>query len=80
MKALKRLATRHPVPFGLLISPLVLVSYVTAGLLAAVVTNERAGYELAEAVGRVTASLFFLYMLWRFGWLDSSGVTNRGAL
>jgi membrane protease YdiL (CAAX protease family) len=80
MIALKRLATHHPVPFGLLISLVVLVSYIATGIVAAVVANERAGYELAEAVGRVAASLFFVYILWKFGWLESSGVTKRGAL
>jgi hypothetical protein len=31
-------------------------------------------------VGRATASLFFLYILWRLGWLERSGVTRWGAL
>jgi hypothetical protein len=79
MKALERLATHHPVPFALLISLMVLVSYTVTAILAEVVTNGRAGYELVEAVGRLAASLFFLYMLWRLGWLAPSGVTTRGA-
>jgi len=32
------------------------------------------------AIGRLAASLFFLYVLWRFGWLESSGVTRLGTL
>jgi hypothetical protein len=80
MKALGRLATHHPVLFGLFISLMVLASYIATGILAAVVANERAGYELTEAMGRAAASLFFLYILWRLGWLESSGITKRGAL
>ena len=80
MKALERLTTHHPVLFALLISVMVLASYTVTAILADAVTNDQAGYELVEAAGRLAASLFFLYMLWRFGWLESSGVTKRGAL
>jgi hypothetical protein len=80
VKALERLATHRPVLFGLLISLMVLVSYTVTAVLAAVVTNDRAGYELVEAMGRAFASLFFLYVLWRLGWLEPSGVTRWGAI
>jgi hypothetical protein len=80
IKALERLATQHPVSFGLLISLMVLASYIATGILAEVVANDRAGYELTEAMGRVAASMFFLSILYRFGWLESSGVTRWGAL
>jgi membrane protease YdiL (CAAX protease family) len=78
MKTLGRLATQHPVSFGLLVSLMVLVSYVVTALLAGVVAHDRAGYEFAEAIGRAVASLFFVYILWRLGWLQSSGVTKPG--
>lgn len=80
MKALLRLATRRPALFCLLISLLVLVFYTVTAILASVVTEDRAGYEQVEAIGRLAASLFFLYMLWRFGWLESAGVSKRGTL
>jgi len=79
MKALKRLATQNAVIFGLLISLIVLAAYTVTAVLAAAISDERAGYEQMEAMGRLAASLFFLYVLWRFGWLESAGVTKRGA-
>ena len=80
MKALKELAARHPVWFGLLISLMVLLSYIAAALLAEMVADDRVGYELVEAVGRAAASLFFVYVLWQFGWLKSSRVAKKGTL
>jgi membrane protease YdiL (CAAX protease family) len=80
MNALLRLATRRPVLFGLLISLLILVFYTVTAILASVVASGRAGYEQMEAIGRLAASLFFLYLLWKFGWLESAGVTKRGSL
>jgi membrane protease YdiL (CAAX protease family) len=80
MVALERLAAHRPLSFSLLIALLVLVSYVATGILANVVTEGRAGYERVEAVGRVAASLFFLYLLWRLGWLAPSRVTVWGSL
>jgi hypothetical protein len=80
MKALRQLASEHPVWFGLLITLLVLVFYIVAAILAQILADDRAAYELTEAVGRAVASLCFLYILWRLGWLESSGVTKRGPL
>jgi hypothetical protein len=80
MKELERLASQHPASFGLLISLLVLVSYVATAILAGLVADDRVGYESAEAIGRTAASLFFVYVLWRLGWLESSGVTRWGTL
>jgi hypothetical protein len=79
MKALGRLAIQHPVSFGLLISLMVLISYVTTAILAGAVADDRVEYELTEAIGRAAASLFFVYIAWRLDWLESSGVTKRGA-
>lgn len=80
MKVLKRLADQHPVLFGLFITLMVLFWYIAAAMMGELVADDRAGYELTEAVGRALASLFFLYMLWRFGWLESAGVTQKGTL
>lgn len=78
MAALKRLATQHPVWFGVLITLLVLLFYVAAAILGELAGDDRAGYELAEAIGRAAASLFFMYMLWSFGWLGPSGIAKWG--
>lgn len=80
MNAFKRFATNSPVLFGLLITLLVWVFYVAAGVLGEVVAQDLAGQELSEAIGRLAASFLFLYVLWRFGWLDASGVTRAGTL
>jgi hypothetical protein len=80
MQELKRLATLHPVSFALLVSLMVLLAYMAAAIPAQTVADNRAAYELVEAVGRAAASLFFLYVLWKFGWLGCAGVTTRGAL
>lgn len=79
MKSLKRLATGHPISFGLVVSLMVLLCYIAAAVVGEMVADDRAGYELAEAIGRAAVSLLFLYMLRRFGWLESSGVTRKGS-
>lgn len=80
MNALERLASRHPASFGLLISLMVLAAYFVTAIPAEMVAADRAGYEWTEAAGRAAASLFFVYILWRCGWLAPSGVTRRGTL
>jgi len=80
MKSLKHLATRRPVVFGLLVSLVILVVYTATAILATLVTASRSGYEGVEAAGRLVASLFFLYVLWWFGWLETSGVGKWGTL
>jgi len=76
MDALKRLAARRPVLFGLAVSLVVLVLYTLTSILASVVAESRSGYEQVEAAGRLVASLFFLYVLRRFGWLKDAGVSK----
>lgn len=80
MRGFKRLATNNPILFGVLITLLVLVFYVAAGIFAEILAQDRAGHDFAEAIGRLFASFLFLYLLWRFGWLDGSGVTRPGTL
>lgn len=80
MNALKRLADQHPIWFGTLITLMVLLWYIAAAIVGELVADDRASYELMEAAGRLAGSLFFLCMLWRFGWLETSGVTQKGAL
>jgi membrane protease YdiL (CAAX protease family) len=78
MKTLKQLATHHPVVFSLLITLIVLIFYIAAAVLAEIVAQDDASYFLMEALGRIGASTFFLYILWRFGWLKAAGVAHLG--
>ena len=80
MREFKRLATNSPVLFGVLITLLVWLFYIAAGIFAEILAQDRAGHDFAEAIGRLSASFLFLYLLWRFGWLDASGVTRPGTL
>ena len=73
----KRFATNHPVLFGVLITLLALLFYIAASVFGAAAAGN-AGRNLAEAVGRFSAAGLFVYLLWRFDWLDASGVTSRG--
>ncbi len=73
----KRFATNHPVLFSVLITLSVLVFYVAAGVFGAAVRGDVGG-NLAQAIGRFFAAGCFVYLLWRFDWLDASGVTWRG--
>lgn len=79
MKALKRFATHHPVVFSLLITLIVLIFYIAAGVLAEILAQDEVSYQLTEAFGRLATSTFFLYILWRFGWLKPAGITNFGS-
>jgi len=78
MTGFKRVATNHPVLFGVFITLSVLVLYIVAGVFAAAVTRDGVSRNLVEAVGRLGASGLFVYLLWGFGWLDGSGVDSRG--
>ena len=80
MLGLKRFATNNPVWFSLFIALLIWIFYIAAGVLAEIIAQDRAVHELISALGRLVASLFFLFVLWRFGWLESSGVTRLGTL
>lgn len=78
MKALKQLATNHPVVFSLLITLIVLIFYIAAGVLAEIIAQDEVSYHLTEALARIALSTFFLYILWRFGWLKAAGVAQFG--
>ncbi len=80
MKKFKGFARDHPILFSLVITLMVLLFYIAAAILAEAQSLDRAGYEITEAIGRLAAALFFLFVLWRFGWLEASGVTRSGTL
>lgn len=52
MHRLNRLATLHPVDFSLLITLLMLVFYLLAGILAEIVSTKSVEHNLLEALGR----------------------------
>lgn len=79
MKTFKKLATNRPGVFSLLITLIVLIFYITAGVLAEIVAQDDVSYQLTEAIARIALSTFFLYILWRFSWLKPAGVTEIGS-
>ena len=80
MKDFKYIATTKPVLFGILITLMVLIFYIITALFASDVSQDNASYNYAETIGRIAASIFFLFMLWRFGWLEASGIIKAGSL
>ena len=68
MLSLKRFSTQHPIQFGLVITLLVLVCYILAGVLAAVLGKNSVSRALIEAFGRLSGALFFILIVWRFAW------------
>ncbi|MFC1556052.1 CPBP family intramembrane glutamic endopeptidase [candidate division KSB1 bacterium] len=78
MSVSKSFTSNNPILFGILITFMALVFYIITAGIAASVSQDSAGYNYAEAIGRTAASFLFLIMLWRFGWFRSSGAGAAG--
>lgn len=79
MNALKRFSTSQSVAFGFVITLLVLVFYILAGIASALFGKTLSGGQIIEAAGRTTGAAILLILLWRFGWLQSAGAAQLGA-
>jgi membrane protease YdiL (CAAX protease family) len=75
MGSFKKLATGHPVIFVLIIVIFVVIIEIAGGILSFIVGDiywSRLVHGLVQLLG-VTCLLF---LLWKFGWLRSAGITN----
>ena len=74
MQRFKAFAIRRPFLFGLLLifiySLLSTLSYPVHFLFP----DSETGQLLGDALSRVIVFLYFLYLLWRFGWIGLSGI------
>jgi membrane protease YdiL (CAAX protease family) len=78
MNKLKRFATARPVLFSLvLIVIYALLSTLTYPVHFLFPDNE-VGQVYGDAVAKIVISAVFVGMLWRFGWLERSGLTRLG--
>ena len=76
MEKLKQLATNRPILFGLVITLL----FVVIELVSVIITRgfTGPGQQIVYALGSLTGTLIFIYILRCFGWLHSAGITHLG--
>lgn len=79
MKKLKRFAANHPLGFTFVALILLFVLMgapvaIAVGLLAYDITDVT-----PQVAGQIVATLGFLLLLWRFGWLAPAGITRLGS-
>lgn len=80
MTWLKRIAAHNPAAFSFLITALVLVSYVAAGIFAEIFSSNSVEQNLLAALGRGAGAIGFAFIIFRFGWQDDSGLSRFGSL
>jgi membrane protease YdiL (CAAX protease family) len=73
------LPQRHPIGFGLVVTVLLVVAYVVAGLVAALATTDAAGQRLVEALVRLGGAATCAWVVWRVGLSADAGLSHAGA-
>ena len=78
MEGFKQLATNHPHVFALIVT-LTLYLFATASFMLGMVIPA-GGYKphVGQIIGRLITILVFVFIIWRFGWLTSAGLTRIG--
>jgi len=77
MKKFERLSIQHPIAFGfILIVLFILLSTLTWPITQLHPSPE--GYEVGTALAKLVMAACFVFLLWRFGWLNSAGFTSLG--
>lgn len=78
MKKFESFATRHPIGFGFVLFLLyTLLSTLTWPITQLYPYPE--GNELSESLAKIVMTAFFVWLLWRFGWLRKAGFLRLGA-
>jgi len=78
MSWLKKLAADSPIAFSFMTTVALWVCYIAAGVAASLLAATAEGQQIASAVGRLIATLVFLSVIWRLGWLSAAGITKLG--
>ncbi|MBN1550143.1 CPBP family intramembrane metalloprotease [bacterium] len=73
-------AIKQPGWFSLLITVMILVVYIIAGILAALVSTNAIADNLIQAFVRVLGAIAFAVIVFRFGWQHISGLRRLGSL
>jgi membrane protease YdiL (CAAX protease family) len=77
MKKFSAFATRHPLLFGfILILLFSILSTFTWPITQTYPTPE--GYEVGSTLAKLVIAACFLFILWRFGWLEAAGFISLG--
>ena len=79
MGRIKAFASRQPLLFVILLILSALVIANLAAILAVILLNIDQTDPLLSPVALLTATLFLAFILWRFRWLDASGVASLGS-
>ena len=78
MVKFKKFASTHPVGFGIVITIIFLFFTILSGVFAYPATSENSK-QIVMGMIRIMGTLFFILLLWRFGWLKDAGITNFGS-
>ncbi|MFC1961974.1 lysostaphin resistance A-like protein [Chloroflexota bacterium] len=78
MSKFRSFASRRPLPFVILVTLSSHVILSLAAMLAMVVFRVDQTDPIVAPIGILTATLFLVFLLWRFGWLKAAGVAFWG--
>jgi membrane protease YdiL (CAAX protease family) len=76
---MNRYASNHPVAFGLLVTLGWLVLLVVSMGIASSALQKPYGEEPTVTIGRLVGTACILLLVWRLGWLGSSGIARLGS-
>jgi membrane protease YdiL (CAAX protease family) len=76
---MKRFATQNPVAFSLVAAVVFFFLMSGAFILGARMSDIPYGNDIGELIGKILVSVVFLIVLWRFHWLESTGLTRLGS-
>jgi membrane protease YdiL (CAAX protease family) len=79
MRMLKRLASRRPLIFVFLVILSSVAIRILTPLLVRVLFRVDPVNPILDPIGGLTATLFLVFVLWRFGWLKAAGVASWGS-
>ncbi|OQA16978.1 MAG: hypothetical protein BWY63_02558 [Chloroflexi bacterium ADurb.Bin360] len=78
MEGFQQLAVQSPLVFGLIMTLALLLLSIASFLLGAMMPGGVYGAHIGQMLGRLTSTLIFVFILWRFGWLSSAGFAQSG--
>ena len=75
MRNFNKLATVHPIIFGFIIVIFVAIIEIVGGVVSYIVGDIYWSHFVHGLVWLLGVT-FLLFLLWKFGWLSSAGITN----
>ena len=79
MKKLKSFATRHPIVFVVSVVVVWLVVLLVLTAIASEALSKPYGDVVTTSISRLITTTCILLLIWRFGWMDSSGIARLGS-